>query len=91
MDAKILVDRVRATLAMRGRVLSMAKGRDLIARLLYGKAYGAAIAAEKAGVLPQPRLIDERTALLREAHPHVVDEAIDAIGVVLVRISQPNE
>lgn len=67
MDAKELVDDIRQD--EEGRVrLPMARGRDLVSRLIFDKAYSQAMAAENDGVLPVPSLSTQRTTELAALH-----------------------
>lgn len=61
MSASELVKVVCNSAKARGISMSMHKGWDVVARLLYGKSYSQAIAAERAGKLPPATLSSSRT------------------------------
>jgi hypothetical protein len=62
MSAKELIDGIRAALEAEGFQMKMAIGRDQIARVCYGVAYSPAIAAERAGTLTQPQIVEASLA-----------------------------
>lgn len=78
MDAKELVDAIRIDLAARGFTMTMSKGRDAIARLIYGRPLSLVIAAMRAGTLDQPAINDIGVADIKmrygEAHANLAVE-----------------
>lgn len=66
--------------------MSMHKGWDVVARLLYGKSYSQAIAAERAGKLPPATLSDVRTQELRKGQYGGYVDALVAIATDLFKI-----
>ncbi|WP_334000435.1 hypothetical protein [Burkholderia gladioli] len=75
MSLKIqtIIDDVRSAVAGAGVKLSMARGRDLVSKLLYDRNYSAAVAAERAGKLAPPQIVSSRTDRLRAEYGGVVD------------------
>src|SRR3546814_16876401 len=63
--------------------MRMQRGRDLVSRLLFGKSYSAAIAAERAGKLGLPELVDARTDELRAEYGAHVDRLADVAAWVI--------
>jgi hypothetical protein len=58
VDAKDLIDSIRKDLMEKGFSMPMSKGRDTIARLLYGRNYSPVIAASRAGNLADAKIND---------------------------------
>lgn len=61
----------------------MARTRDLVARLLYGRPFSAVIPAERDGKLLPPQLIASRTEELRAEYGAVVDRLADVAAKVI--------
>jgi hypothetical protein len=66
--ASDLIRGIRESAKGRGISMSMHKGWDVVARLLFGKSYSQSLAAERAGKLPPPSLDTSRTQGLRDGH-----------------------
>lgn len=83
MDAKELIDAIREALAARGFTMPMSKGRDAIARLLYGRPHSPVIAAMRAGTLGGPEINDIGIADIKmrygETHANLAVEVATAI------------
>lgn len=58
MSAKDLIDAVRKAFIAEGFEMKLQVGRDHIAKVFFGKSYSAVIAAERAGKLAPPRIIE---------------------------------
>jgi hypothetical protein len=65
MNTKDLIDAVRRDLDEHGFSMPMSKGRDTVARLLYGCAYSSVIAASNAGTLGEAKINDVGTSDIR--------------------------
>lgn len=73
MTAKKTVDGIRRDYAL---PLGLSRSRDVVARLLFDRPYSAAMAAERAGKLSPPGLVESRTQALAQQHgPWVLDLA----------------
>lgn len=84
MSIKPLIDYIRFRADVTGAKIPMSRARDLIANLLFDRSYSAAIAAERAGRLPNPELVPSRTSRLRTRYGASVDVIADiATAIVL--------
>lgn len=83
MSTKTLIDGIRIRTEESGAKLPMSRARDLIACLLFDRSYSASIAAERAGGLARPELVDSRTEKYRKKHGVTVDIIVE-IAVELV-------
>ena len=73
MSAKNLIDGIRRDFAI---PLELNRSCDVIARLIYGSSYSAALAAENDGKLHPPALADDRTASIASTYgPWVLELA----------------
>ncbi|MDH1475821.1 hypothetical protein N5F13_15030 [Comamonas thiooxydans] len=73
MSIKTLIDDVRRAVAAAGIKLPMARGRNLVANLLFDRNYSALIAAERDGKLARPQIVSSRTDRLRAEYGQNVD------------------
>lgn len=71
MYVKKLVDEIRLDFDFN---LSLNRHRDLIARIIFGRPYSAAMAAERAGKLATPKVDDELVESLREDFGRAVSD-----------------
>jgi hypothetical protein len=83
MPIENLIERIRSLAQDRNVATHQARGRNLIARLLFGKAYNVIIAAERDGKLGAPALDDARTQLLREKYGADVDVVTEIAAIEL--------
>lgn len=83
---KILVDDVRSAAAEAGVTLSMSRGRDLVANLLFDRNYSAAIAAERDGKLASPQIASSRTDRLRAKYGQTVD-VVANIAAIAIKVT----
>ena len=80
MSVKNLVNDLRKALEAEGIRMPMAHGRDKIARLFYDKSYSACIAAERAGKLLPPQIIDSCLTDLRAKYGVQKTEVIELLS-----------
>jgi hypothetical protein len=71
MYVKKLVDGIRLDFDFN---LSLNRYRDLIARIIFGRPYSAAMAAERAGKLPPPKIDNDLVDSLREGYGREVSD-----------------
>lgn len=86
MSAKDLIDGVRRDFSI---PLGLNRSRDVIALLIYGSPYSAALAAENDGKLCPPSLTDERTESLASTHGAWVRELAEVARPHVVAIDAP--
>lgn len=83
MSIKPLIDYIRFRAEVTSAKIPMSRARDLIANLLFDRSYSAAIAAERAGRLPNPELVPSRTSRLRFSCGASVDVIADIAAAVV--------
>lgn len=83
MSIKSLIDDIRFRADEAGATLPMARARDLIAHILFGRSYSASIAAEREGRLPNPELTGIRTGRLRLEYGRSADIIAKVAAAVL--------
>jgi len=86
MSAKNLIDGVRRGFAI---PLGLNRSRDVIARLIYGSSYSAALAAENDGKLNPPALADDRTASIATTYGPWVPELAEVARAYLAAVASP--
>ncbi|CAN7463203.1 hypothetical protein [Paraburkholderia hospita] len=90
MSIKTLIDDIRATVTAAGVKLSMARGRDLISKVLFDRSYSAAIAAERAEKLSPPQIESSRTERLKAEYGEGVDVVAD-IAALAIEVATPSD
>jgi len=73
MSVKTFIDHIRFEAQEQGLTASMARGRDLVARILFDSPFNAVVAAERAGKFLYPGLSDARSAELKATYGTIVD------------------